>query len=180
MDTGVYCILNLLNLKRYIGSSSRSLAKRLTRHRHYLNKGTHHNEHLQRAWSAEGSYAFKFKILERCSPEQCVKREQYWITHYLAYDRERGYNKTLTAGSPLGYKHSKKAKRNMSAAAKGKKKSASHIANIRAAKQNMTDSTKEKMSNYAKNRSPEHRKKLAEAAKRRTEERRPKKETNDA
>lgn len=161
MLTGVYCIRHRGDSKRYIGSAARSLLKRMRSHRYRLSTNTHCNEHLQRAWNKYGAAAFVFSILEKCAPEYCLNREQYWIDLYKAADRRFGYNKSPTAGSPLGFKHGPEVGARLSILLKGKKKSVQGAANIRAAKQNITDATRLKMSKYARCRNQEHRDKLA-------------------
>ncbi len=146
MATGVYCIQNIRDGKMYVGSAAVSLAKRLTSHRYYLNKGTHKNEHLQRAWNKYGSESFEFDVLELCEPDACVLREQHWIDHYNVIDRKYGYNKAPKAGSPLGYRHTPEVRAKVSAMSKGKKKSLEHARHISEGKQNITDETKAKMS----------------------------------
>ena len=107
LRTGVYAIVNKVNGKRYVGSAAVNLYRRLyNEHLAKLRRGVHDNEHLQRAWHKYGSAAFVFQILERCSPEDCVRREQYWIDFYKSADGRFGYNKSPTAGSPLGVKRS--------------------------------------------------------------------------
>ena len=49
--TGVYCIQNRSNGKRYVGSAATSLAKRLKTHKYQLVRNQHYNQHLQAAWS---------------------------------------------------------------------------------------------------------------------------------
>lgn len=163
MDTGVYCLCNKLSGKRYIGSAAKSLRKRFRSHRYRLNKGEHFNEHLQRAWRKYGSEAFIFYVLEKCPSEQCIEREQYWIDRFKSYDRAFGYNKSPTAGSPLGVKHSEQFGRRISALMKGVKKSKEHAAAIKAGKQIVSLETRAKMADYARNRKPEHKLKLASA-----------------
>jgi group I intron endonuclease len=48
---------------------------------------------------------FKLEILEYCSPEECIKREQYYINTF-----NPEYNVLKVAGSTLGYKHSEETK----------------------------------------------------------------------
>jgi group I intron endonuclease len=104
--TGVYCILNRANGKRYVGSAARSLARRIRGHRDALNGGWHENRHRQAAWNKYGAAAFVFVVLERCSPSRCIEREQHWIDHYDSCNGDRGYNLCPLAGSSLGYKFS--------------------------------------------------------------------------
>ncbi len=105
--TGVYCILNVIDGKRYVGSSSVSLAGRIRSHREALRKGGHYNRYLQRAWNKYGAKAFRFLVLESCWPTYCIAQEQYWIDYFQSADPEFGYNLSPTAGSMLGFHHSK-------------------------------------------------------------------------
>jgi len=156
MATGVYCILNLNTDKRYVGSAAKSLAGRIRSHRYYLNQGTHRNKHLQRSWAKYGAGQFRFHILQKCPADDCILREQDWIDFYRASDRRYGYNKSPTAGSPLGVKHTQQTRNKVSAALIGKKKSPQHAVNIRLGKQDIDESVRTKMSAYARNRAPEH------------------------
>ena len=63
-QTGVYEIKNIVNNKRYVGSTTMSFTKRLDHHRCLLRNGTHKNAHLQRAWNMYGEDNFEFNILE--------------------------------------------------------------------------------------------------------------------
>lgn len=104
--TGVYCIRNRINGKVYIGGAYVSFSARFKGHRNCLKGGRHGNQHLQNAWNKYGPAAFTFKIIERCSTKICARRETYWIARFKATEREFGYNKSPTGGSPLGTKHS--------------------------------------------------------------------------
>lgn len=106
--TGIYCILNLKDGKRYVGSAACSVHTRWQVHLHHLRKGNHHSLHLQRAWSRDGAEAFEFILLESCLPEYCIEREQHWIDFYDSSDRRFGYNVYPIASSgPLGVKRPK-------------------------------------------------------------------------
>ena len=87
---GIYKILNKLNNKSYIGSTSESFRKRWNLHKHHLVNGKHKNSHLQYAWNKYGSDNFEFIILEECNDKNKVlEREQYWID---SNDFENLYN----------------------------------------------------------------------------------------
>lgn len=116
--TGVYCWVNRVTGKRYVGSSSVSLHGRLKSYRVELRKGGCHNRYLQRAWDKYGAKAFAFQILERCCPEKCIEREQWWMDHFRSYDPRYGYNSCPTAGSVRGLKHSLVSRGRHSARAK--------------------------------------------------------------
>ena len=67
--SGIYQIRNLNNEKVYIGSA-KEFKRRFTQHLNSLNKGTHHNKHLQGAFNKHGSDAFVFEVLEVVEGEQ--------------------------------------------------------------------------------------------------------------
>ena len=104
-NTGVYAITHRVSGKSYVGGAYKSFGLRFWIHRRDLRAGRHGNQHLQNAWNKYGASSFSFRILERCSPESCKDREQYWIIQLDATNRKHGYNKSPTAGSPLGTKH---------------------------------------------------------------------------
>ena len=119
---GVYQILNTVNGKQYIGSTSeKSFTRRWNVHFYQLRHGTHDNHHLQYAWNKYGEDVFKFSVLEIVdNPEEVLSREQHYLDNYIRWGID--YNISPTAGSPRGYRHSKEAKAKISAANKGKSK----------------------------------------------------------
>lgn len=117
LGTGVYMIRNKVNGKVYIGSAAKSLKQRWKDHRRFLIGGWHNNRHLLSAWKKYGEDAFQFYVIEYCLPESCTSIEQYWIDFYRSQGQEL-YNLYMTAGSPLGSKHSEESKKVMSEKAK--------------------------------------------------------------
>ena len=113
-NAGVYQIINLLNNKTYIGSSS-SLRNRLRYHYNHLQANTHQNKHLQAAWNKYGSKNFVYRILEVCEPirDTILSLEQKYL------DLKPEYNNSPTAGSNLGCKQSEEARRRKSEKHKG-------------------------------------------------------------
>lgn len=124
--SGIYCFINKINGKRYVGSSASCIQKRRERHRSDLNVGKHKNKYFQSAWNKYGAGNFKFVILQICSPKNCIKNEQKWIDHYNSADRKCGYNICAIAESSLGVVRSPETRAKVSAARKGKKLSEEH------------------------------------------------------
>lgn len=75
---GIYMITNLVNGKRYIGSSI-NVQQRLMIHRSNLRHNSHINKHLQSAWNKYGENNFDYSILEFCTEEDRFIREQHYV-----------------------------------------------------------------------------------------------------
>lgn len=111
----------------YIGSTS-DLNVRWDHHRIQLRANRHHNKHLQAAWNKYTKDAFKFEIIEECTINDLIEREQYWID--ILNVVTNGYNKRKIAHSNRGMMYSEETKLKMSLAQKGKTLSSEHIANL--------------------------------------------------
>lgn len=114
--TGIYQIKNIVNNHIYIGSAA-NINSRFSTHKSSLNQNRHHSIYLQRAWMKYGSLNFKFELIEECSIEQLIVREQYYIDL-----NNPEYNICKVAGSCLGTKGTKEAnnKKSKNHAMKGK------------------------------------------------------------
>lgn len=131
IKSGIYCISNSSNGKKYVGSAV-YLKRRWTTHIRELENQTHTNKKLQNAWNKSGRYLFVFSVLEYIEDKQnLVNREQFWIN---SLDSVRsGYNLCPTAGNKLGCKTAAETKAKLSAINTGKIRSAETIENMRAA-----------------------------------------------
>ncbi len=124
--TGViYLINNIINNKKYIGSTCSDIGfkARSAQHKSALNRNNHCNTYLQNSWNKYGQKSFEFIILEECYDDILILREQFWIDYYQSMNFRNGYNlREAGRGGKLGLEGRKK----ISEALKGKKKSPEH------------------------------------------------------
>lgn len=134
---GVYCWTNKKNNKSYVGSSV-NLGDRITQYysNSYLLR-TKATSSISRAFFKYGPSNFKLEILEYCDKDKALILSKEPDSIYL---QNREYNILKIAGSPLGYKHSKKAKAKMI----GRKLSGETKAKLRAVAIGRTGETKAK------------------------------------
>lgn len=158
--SGVYSIVNIVNGKRYVGSSC-NIRKRWGAHVLALNTCNHENKHLQASWVKHSVAAFTFIIEEECCTEALLSLEDVYMNTYKSMNQKFGYNirpaerPTHSVASKLkiglantGRKKTEETLSKMSKAASGKKKSDATKAKISAAlKGRITgDETKLKLS----------------------------------
>ena len=91
--SGIYCITNLINNKKYIGQSI------YIENRWHYHKSSCHwqdNKPLYRAFQKYGLENFKFEIIEELPPDRAIlnEREKYWIQYYQSTVHQQGYNLT--------------------------------------------------------------------------------------
>lgn len=131
---GIYEIINLINNKSYIGSSS-DISRRFLSHQSKLKNLIHPNTHLQNAWNKYGENAFEFRILEACKKDELLEKEQEWLDFYRFNNLwDLLYNIRIIVSSNLGISFSEESRKRISKAQKGKI---------------ISDSTREKMSKAA-------------------------------
>ncbi len=158
--SGIYAIRN--GDRVYIGSAV-NIHKRWYDHCWRLRRGDHDNIYLQRAWNKHGGDAFEFIILEECSVELLIEREQY---HMDLADVK--YNINPIAGSCLGRTHTDETKAKIGNANRGRtptdearsKMSEAH----RGRKQSPEAVAKRSASNTGRKRTAESREKMRQAA----------------
>lgn len=100
--SGIYCIINIKNSKRYIGSS-KNIRQRLWTHRAGLRHNKHENYYLQAAWNKYGEDNFDFYIVESCEEKVLLEREQWYIN-----TMKPEYNINPIAQNPPSSKESRK------------------------------------------------------------------------
>lgn len=114
----IYCITNLKNNKKYIGST---IIKPEIRFRQHIYNSTHQNAHqynypLYQAFRKYGLENFKFDIIyqKECGEEEIREIERDYILKYNSLS-PNGYNQTLDTVHPLNdpmtYKKMKETKR---------------------------------------------------------------------
>jgi group I intron endonuclease len=109
----VYSINNIINSKRYIGST-RNFAQRKRKHASDLELGIHRSKHLQNAYTHYGKSEIEFKILVICEPFELLRYEQ-GLMNALRPE----YNNLLTAGTSLGFRHTEETKKRISTSKMG-------------------------------------------------------------
>ena len=97
--SGIYCILNTVNSKRYIGKSN-NIYKRWSDEKSALKRHAFHNIHFQRAWDKYGADSFEWSIIDICEESILMQKEVEWIKYYDAYTK--GYNQTLGGEGSVG------------------------------------------------------------------------------
>lgn len=104
INKGIYCITNLINNKKYIGSSN-NISSRIYWHKLRLKKNLHYNEKLQLDWNIITEELFSFTIIEKVD-NNLTNRERYWIEFLKTNIEEFGYNSSLPQTSTKKAEHS--------------------------------------------------------------------------
>lgn len=81
MCSGIYCIENKINGKRYIGQSI-NIDNRRREHFRTLRQGAHGNRYLQNAWNKYGENNFEFYVLIFCEKFELTRYEQFFVDKY--------------------------------------------------------------------------------------------------
>ena len=116
--TGIYRWVNKVNGNTYIGSSV-NLSRRFRVYYDFSFLSVRIANSKSRIYSAilkHGYSNFQLEILEYCTKENAISREQYYIDLY-----KPEYNLNLTAGSRLGSTSSEESRLKMSKSAQGRK-----------------------------------------------------------
>ncbi len=92
--SGIYMIQNIVNNKKYVGSTTVSFAYRWGAHSNQLRKNKHHSFALQKDWNKYGAESFRFSILEVINQK---------LTTTTIFPIEKGYMDKHTSLYPNGY-----------------------------------------------------------------------------
>lgn len=94
----IYSITHIDSSKMYIGKTKGKIKQRWYHHKHSLNKGTHYNKYLQRAWNKYKSESFEWKIIKEgeFSHKELCELECKYIKEFKTSESKYGYN--LTGG----------------------------------------------------------------------------------
>jgi group I intron endonuclease len=98
--SGIYCIENLVNGKKYIGQSCH-VYRRWVEHRGKLRRNEYKNYPIQNAWNKYGEENFIFYLVEECKQEDCDNREIFYIREMHSHIDSDGYN--IGLGGEGGY-----------------------------------------------------------------------------
>ena len=100
---GIYCLINKINGKRYVGSS-KHLKERLLKHLSQLESHTHSNKELQEAFDTDGLDMCVVEYIEDAEDREAILDcEQKWINFYNSTNPEYGYNKINSSVLPQFY-----------------------------------------------------------------------------
>jgi len=163
MESGIYKITNIINGKCYFGSTF-NFNKRKNSHFSKLESGKHINKHLQASYNMYGKSNFTFEIIQIVDDvSQLVIVEQTYLDMY----HDNGvmcYNIAKKAGicseesrlrrseGHRGKRHSEETKLKIAAYRTGKKHSIETIEKMTIINQNVSEETRKKLSELAKNR----------------------------
>lgn len=101
--SGIYCIYNMINQKKYIGKS-KNIHTRIKQHIAQLNHSSKdENPYLIRSWKKYGRENFNYFVVEFLELNEDVlkTRELYWMETFNTLDKRFGYNLRKDSSSGL-------------------------------------------------------------------------------
>lgn len=101
-NCGIYLVYSTKGDLCYVGSSS-ELKRRFAKHKHYLKHGKHFRQEMQNLSNDFGFDNMVFEILEFCTEEDLITREQFHLDDNIS----TATNKRIFVDSNKGLKHSK-------------------------------------------------------------------------
>lgn len=108
---GIYKIISLHNSLYYIGSSIK-VRIRIRTHLSTLKSNTHRSKYLQNVFNKYGKDNLSFEILEYCSRDQLIEREQYYF-NLLKPVYNTNINAEGRGDTPLSEEHKQNISKSM-------------------------------------------------------------------
>ena len=165
----IYCHLNKINQKRYIGQTSQDPSKRWGHGANYKNNKYFYNAIQHYGWDNFDHIILQNNILTQ---QEANEKEKYWILFYKSNQKKYGYN--LTDGGDHNYTFNEETRKKISEKLKEyyknhpeeKEKQIKHLNEIRSLIK-YSDEHKKKISEalMGKKLSEEHKRKISEAHK---------------
>lgn len=114
ISSGIYCIKNIKNNKRYIGQSV-NIEERFRQHIRDFNKGRNHNKYFANAWNIYGSDSFVFYTILYLPNIKFIMDifEMFFIFFYKSHIKNNGYN-ILYGATPKNTNLSEETRRKIS------------------------------------------------------------------
>lgn len=108
-EASIYALRHIPTNRSYVGHTTMLPRDRLYGHLFELVRNNHLSVFMQNVWNKYGNNEFEFELLEFCSIEERLVREQFWIDALRAI-----FNIAKVAGSTLGTKRTPEIRKKFS------------------------------------------------------------------
>jgi len=169
--SGIYRIINKINNKSYVGSST-DIQDRWWKHRKMLKNNNHSNPHLQASYNKYSSVVFDFEILQSmpgATTKELQEKELSWMLFLNVHNNKNGYNINGVEGYKIGFKHTEETKKKISESVKNRTYTEEQLENLRNNLSKIINNpeTKRKISESKKGKllTKEHKRKISESKK---------------